>query len=268
LKPLVLLTNDDGHAAAGLLALRAALTAAFRVVTVAPASEMSGVSHAITLARPLTVETVGDDVLSVDGTPADCVNIALHHVLDAWPRAVVSGCNHGANLGDDVAYSGTVGAAREAALFGIPALAVSRARGGPRTDYAPAAALTAALLGALLGGGMVLPPASFLNLNLPDGAPSGVSVTRLARRVYRDPIRAETLADGRRYLWVGGRPEWQSLPGTDHHALHALGHASLSLLSTDATVVLPSAPDPAHAGARVVESLRAAAAAACGGGAP
>src|SRR5204862_4398965 len=109
---------------------------------------------------------------------------------------------HGANLGDDVCYSGTVGAAREAALFGIPALAVSRVRGGPRTSYAPAAALTAAIVDAVLLGGMKLPHGAFLNVNLPDRAPSGVSITRLARRVYRDPIRPETHGDGKRYPWV------------------------------------------------------------------
>lgn len=253
MKPLVLLTNDDGHAAAGLVALRAALSASFRVVTVAPAGEMSGVSHAITLARPLTVETMGDDVMSVDGTPADCVNIALHHVLREWPQAIVSGCNHGANLGDDVCYSGTVGAAREAALFGIPSLAVSRVRGGPRSSHSPAGAVTAALVEAILLRQVALPPGTFLNVNLPDRAPCGVSFTRLARRVYRDPIRAETQADGKRYLWVGGRPEWESLEGTDHHAVHALSHVSLTLLRTDATL-------PAVAS---LEPLRERAAAAC-----
>lgn len=238
MRPLVLLTNDDGHAAAGLCALRAALRCEFRVVAVAPAAEMSGVSHAITLTRPLTIEDLGDDVHAVDGTPADCVTIALHHVLTEVPAIVVSGCNHGANLGDDVAYSGTVGGAREAAMFGLPALAVSRARGGPGSDYSPAAALTVALVRAIASGSMSLPRGAFLNVNLPEGEPGGVSVARLSRRVYRDPIRAEAHADGRRYLWVGGRPEWESAEGTDHHAVHGLRHASVSLLGTDASLAL------------------------------
>lgn len=235
-KPLVLLTNDDGHHAAGLQALRARLLLAFRVVVVAPASEMSGVSHAITLARPLTIEDLGDGVHAVDGTPADCVNIALHHVLSEPPRAVVSGCNHGANLGDDVCYSGTVGAAREAAMFGLPSIAVSRWRGAPASDYAPAAAVTAAIVAALIAEPSLLPRGAFLNVNLPDEPPCGASLTRLSRRVYRDPIRAEPAADGRRFLWVGGRPEWETAPGTDHHAVFELRHASLTLLSTDATL--------------------------------
>jgi 5'-nucleotidase len=234
-KPLVLLTNDDGHHAAGLQALRRRLLPSFRVVTVAPAAEMSGVSHAITLGRPLAIEDLGDDVHAVDGTPADCVNIALHHVLAERPVAVVSGCNHGANLGDDTFYSGTVGAAREAAMLGLPALAVSRWRGSPQADFEPAAGLTAALVQALTGGGFAMPAGRFLNVNLPDRAPSGVSVARLSRRTYRDPIRAEEADEGRRFLWVGGRPEWDSSPGTDHHALFTLGHASLTLLGTDST---------------------------------
>lgn len=234
--PLVLLTNDDGHHAAGLQALKARLSREFRVLTVAPAAEMSGVSHAISLGRPLTIEDLGNDVHAVDGTPADCVNIALHHVSSELPAVVVSGCNHGANLGDDVAYSGTVGAAREAALLGLPAIAVSRWRGGPSSDYEPAAEVTCALVRALVSGAFAIPGGAFLNVNLPDASPCGVSLTRLARRVYRDPIRAEQAADGRRFLWVGGRPEWQSLPGTDHHAVFSLGHASVSLLGTDVTL--------------------------------
>ncbi len=236
MKPLVLLTNDDGHDAAGLRAVREAMLGAFRVVTVAPASEMSGVSHAITLTRPLTVEDLGDDVHAVDGTPADCVNIALHHVLKGErPLVVVSGCNMGGNMGDDVSYSGTVGGAREAALFGIAALAVSQVRGGPSSDYGPAGALTAQLVAALVARPGSLPAGTFLNMNLPEGAPAGVSQTRLARRVYRDPIREDRQADGRRFLWVGGHPEWQADPGTDYHAVTRLGHASVTLLRTDVT---------------------------------
>ena len=127
-RPLILLTNDDGYRAAGLLALRAELARHARVVTVAPATEMSGTSHAITLARPLSVEEFDVDSFAVDGTPADCVTLAIHRLLPEPPAAIVSGINHGANLGDDVGYSATVGAAVEGALSGIPSLAVSTRR--------------------------------------------------------------------------------------------------------------------------------------------
>jgi len=242
--PVVLLTNDDGCHAAGLLALREALTAIARVVTVAPASEMSGVSHAITLSRQLTVEDLDVDLHSVDGTPTDCVNVAIHHVLGAAPDVIVSGCNHGANLGDDVSYSGTVGAAKEGASLGIPAIAVSKARANPHSDFRAAAQLTCALVAALLGGDMRLKRGTFLNLNIPEGDVEGVSLTRLARRTYRDSVKMVSEESRRRFVWVGGRPEWESAPGTDHHAVIGLRHASLSLLGSDLSLAVPAgSPD-------------------------
>jgi 5'-nucleotidase len=243
-KPVVLLTNDDGCHAAGLLALREALAAIARVVTVAPASEMSGVSHAITLSRQLTVEDLDVDLHSVDGTPTDCVNVAIHHVLGEVPAVVVSGCNHGANLGDDVAYSGTVGAAKEGASLGLPAIAVSQARANPHSDFRAAADLTVSLVAALLRGEVRLQRGTFLNLNLPEGEVKGVSLTRLARRTYRDSVKMVAEETGRRFVWVGGRPEWESMPGTDHHAVIALRHASLSLLGSDLSLAVPpGSPD-------------------------
>ena len=211
----------------------------FDVVTVAPASEMSGVSHAITLTRPLSVDVIEDGLHAVDGTPTDCVNIALHRILPRAPDACVSGVNHGANMGDDVGYSATVGAAFEAALFGIPSVAVSQLRGAPHADFGVAAELAVSLVTILADGAVRLPPGTFLNVNVPDGPPRGLSATRLARRVYLDPIEEHGHPGGRTFYWVGGRPKWQSDPGTDHHAVVQLQHASVTLLGTDLSLAVP-----------------------------
>jgi 5'-nucleotidase len=237
---LLLLTNDDGYQAAGLQALRKALATLGRVITVAPANEMSGVSHALTLARPLSVEEIDRDLWAVDGTPTDCVNIGLNRLVPEPPAACISGINHGQNLGDDVSYSGTVGAACEATLFGIPALAVSQLRGTPHSDFTVAARLATELAGLLAWRVYTLPTGTFLNLNVPETAPAGVSATRLARRIYLESAAPQDGALGRTYHWLGGRPVWQSAPGTDHHAVVTLGHASLSLLGTDLSLAVPA----------------------------
>lgn len=253
----LLLTNDDGYQAAGLQALSREVARTMDVVVVAPASEMSGVSHALTLSRPLTVERVAAGVHAVDGTPTDCVNLALNRLLAEPPEACVSGINHGGNLGDDVSYSGTVGAAYEATLFGIPSLAVSQVRGGAHASFEPAARLAAALARLLATRRLVLPPGTFLNLNVPDGAVRGVSVTRLARRRYHDETPPTADALGRLQYWVGGRPEWQSEPGTDHDAVSRHGHASLSLLGTDLSLAAPGLEEAAALLAAGLDALRA-----------
>jgi 5'-nucleotidase len=244
---LFLLTNDDGYQAAGLAALREALARHGRVVTVAPAAEMSGVSHALTLSRPLSVELVDEDVHAVDGTPTDCVNLALNRLLRERPSACVSGVNHGQNLGDDVSYSGTVGAAYEATLFGIPSVAVSQVRGEPHSDFGHASRLGAEIARILASRERALPSGTFVNLNAPEGAPLGVSATRLARRVYVGGAAPHDDPLGRRYYWVGGRPAWHSVPGTDHHAVTTLGHASVSLVGTDLSLALPRDMPRPHA---------------------
>lgn len=254
---LFLLTNDDGYRAEGLAALREALLSVGRVVTIAPAREVSGISHALTLGRPLTVETLGEDRHVIDGTPTDCVYLALARLLRERPAVCVAGINHGPNLGDDVSYSGTVGAALEGALMGLPSLAVSQVLSPDRpARFRETAALAAGVARALARGDVTLPEGTFLSMNAPATPRRGVSVTRLARRRYLDPVSAREDPRGRTYYWVGGSPRWESEPGTDHHAVHSLGHVSLTLLGTDLSLAVPGAPGRA-ATSRLRETLEA-----------
>ena len=179
------------------------------MVICAPEVEQSAASHALSLHRPLRLFRHGERVFSVDGTPADCVYVALYgdtRVLPRKPDLVLSGVNHGVNLGDDVFYSGTVAAAREGALKGIPSLAVSAA---PNVDFDRAAALAARIGLALHAekSGPVL-----LNVNVPEGTEWALRATRLGRRIYRDEVDFRKDPRGREYLWIGG-------PGAAHEAV-------------------------------------------------
>jgi 5'-nucleotidase len=209
-RPLVLLSNDDGYRSRGLQALRVALTELAEVVVCAPDTEQSAASHSLSLHRPLRLFEHGDGVFSVDGTPADSVYVALHagmRILPRKPDAVVSGMNLGVNLGDDVFYSGTVAAAREGALKGIPSLALS---GELDVDAQAASQLGARLVSALLAtarGETLL-----LNVNVPSGKSWPVRATRLGARIYRDEVDFRRDPRGREYLWIGG-------PGAEHRAV-------------------------------------------------
>ncbi len=238
---LILLTNDDGYRAAGLQALRRGLAPLGRVITVAPAREMSGVSHAITLSRPLSVERIEEDLHAVDGTPADCANLALNHLLPGTPDVLISGANHGPNLGDDVTYSGTVGAAIEGTLFGVPSVAVSQEGGDQHADFSAAASVSREIARALGEGRMRLPHGALLNVNVPRGTVEGVRATRLARRTYSDPILEREDPRGRPYYWVGGRAVWDAVKGTDRHALVHEHAVSVGLLGTDLSRAVPGA---------------------------
>jgi 5'-nucleotidase len=205
-RPLVLVSNDDGYRAQGLRLLAQALASFADVIVCAPEVEQSAASHALSLHRPLRLFRHEEGVYSVDGTPADCVYVALYaaaRVLPRRPDLVVSGVNHGVNLGDDVFYSGTVAAAREAALKGIPALAVSAA---PSADLGAAAAFGARLALEIhaMGGEPQL-----YNVNIPAGRSWPVRATHLGRRIYRDEVEFRSDPRGREYLWIGG-------PGADH----------------------------------------------------
>jgi 5'-nucleotidase len=205
-RPLILVSNDDGYRAQGLRALARALSADADVIVCAPEVEQSAASHALSLHRPLRLFRHEEGVFSVDGTPADCVYVALYaaaRVLPRRPDVVVSGVNHGVNLGDDVFYSGTVAAAREAALKGIPALAVSAARDAD-LDAAAAFGARLALEIHALGGAPQL-----FNVNIPPGLRWPVRATHLGRRIYRDEVEFRRDPRGREYLWIGG-------PGADH----------------------------------------------------
>jgi 5'-nucleotidase len=214
MKPLFLLANDDGVDAIGLRTLRDALLAVGDVVICAPAVEQSGTSHAISLHRPLRLLEEEPGIFSVDGTPADCVYVALHsigRVLPRKPDVVVSGLNHGLNLGNDVFYSGTVAAAREAALKGIPGLAVSASA---RTDRVAASQVAARL--ALTLSTECCGQGTLLNVNFPPGQHWPLRVTRLGSRRYSDGVEFRHDPRGGEYLWIGtGEVEHDADEGTD-----------------------------------------------------
>ncbi len=202
MRPLVLLSNDDGHASPGIRAMRDALSAVADVVVLAPETEQSASSHALSLHRPLRLRTVEASVFALDGTPADCVYVALHagtRVLARRPDLIVSGIDHGMNLGQDAFYSGTVAAAREGALRGIPAVASSA---HPSVDLLVVARLTSRIALELLAAS----PArgGLLNLNVPPRWNGGVRATRLGARIYEEVVDFRRDPRGREYLWIGG----------------------------------------------------------------
>lgn len=242
-RPLVLLSNDDGYASEGIRKMRAALALRCDVVVVAPETEQSAASHALTLHRPLRIRAVEDGVFAVDGTPADCVYLALHagNILPRMPDLVVSGMNHGPNLGQDVFYSGTVAAAREGALRGIAALAASA---HPRADFSRATELAARIALALLAHA---PPstasaeprarsrAPLFSLNVPKDWSGTLLTTRLGARYYDEVVDMRKDPRGREYCWIGGPGVHQdATPGTDTAAYND-GHAALSPLILDLT---------------------------------
>jgi 5'-nucleotidase len=234
--PLILVCNDDGILSEGLAALAEAVSAHGRVVVVAPDREQSAVSHALTLHRPLRIDEVGTDRYTVDGTPTDCVNLAINAILKARPALVVSGINKGANLGDDVTYSGTVSAAMEGTLLGVPSIAVSQIGRGP-WDFAIAAEFAGRLVAHVLAE--PLPPDTLLNVNVPrygDGeAPTGVALTRMGKRRYGDAIVEKVDPRGRKYYWIGGEElAFVEEEGTDFHAC-SRGQISVTPIHLDLT---------------------------------
>ena len=231
----VLLTNDDGVQAPALRALREALAPLGRVIVVAPDRDQSATSHALTLHRPFRIQQHEPDVYSVDGTPTDCVITSFYGLLERRPDLVISGINLGPNMGEDVFYSGTVAAAIEGALQGAPAIAASWA-GRQAPDWGEPAGFLARLAARLLERG--LPRRHLLNVNLP-GRPwdeaRGVRVTRLGSRIYHDTLVKKVDPRGRDYYWIGGEePEWESIPGTDFHAVHQ-GWISVTPMRLDLT---------------------------------
>lgn len=235
MRPLVLQSNDDGIHAEGLRALRTALEPVADVVTVAPLFEQSANSHSLTLARPLRHRVI-DGMHAIDGTPADCIYLALHreNFLPRPPDLVVSGINHGYNLGTDTFYSGTVAAAREAALRGIPAIAFSLGSGGSMQEAARnAVRIVARLLATPRDATTPL-----LNVNFPAGRRTyeGMRATVLGRRRYEDEVIVRQDPRGEDYFWIGG-PAAQHEPaeGSDTDAVDA-GFVSITPLRLDATL--------------------------------
>ena len=236
-RPLILVSNDDGYRAAGLRVLVQALQSFADCVVCAPEHEQSGSSQSISLHRPLRLHQESDSVFAVDGTPVDAVYVALYsgRVLPRRPDLVVSGLNHGLNLGSDVFYSGTVAAAREGALRGIPSLAVSAAK---ETDVAAAAAQCARLAQSLLictqASRETAGNALLLNANFPPGNAWPVRATRLGMRKYGDAVHFRSDPRGGEYLWIGSGPvEHPCEPDTDTGA-YQQGIVGVTALSLDA----------------------------------
>jgi 5'-nucleotidase len=228
----VLLTNDDGISAPGLQAARRALREieGIELEVIAPDSNRSATARSITTRSPLTVEEVefgdGDVGYATDGTPVDCVRFAELGLVGGRPDLIVSGINHGANLGDDITYSGTVAAAFEGIVLGIPAIAVSQqsSAGGlgyvsGRFEFDVAAPFTAELVRRLTGEPM--PDATLINVNCPAGEPSGIEVTRLGKRIYNDELKlvGEESDRRRRYEIYGWKPGYEEIDGTDLYAV-------------------------------------------------
>ena len=232
--PRILVTNDDGYRSEGIHALAEALRAIGDVTVVAPIEEASAIGHALTLRRPLRIETISDGVYGVDGTPTDCVNLGCAILLKGQlPDLVVSGINKGWNLGDDITYSGTVSGALEGALLGPPGIAVSLKR-TPTFDFGQSAAAAAKVAAAVLTHG--LPARTFININVPSGTPKGMRVTTQAKRNHVTKIDARTDPRGNAYYWIEeALDEYHPDSGrTDHEAVRD-GYISVTPLQPDMT---------------------------------
>jgi 5'-nucleotidase len=230
-----LLSNDDGYQAPGIVCLAKALAALGEVVVVAPDRDRSGASNSLTLEKPIRAARADNGFIYVDGTPTDCVHLAITGLLERLPDMVVGGINSGANLGDDVLYSGTVAAAIEGRFLGLPAVAVSLV-GGQEMHYETAARVAVRLVQGIAGHH--LPADTILNVNVPDrpyAALAGFEATRLGRRHKSEPVVATVDPRGRRIYWVGPPgPEEDAGPGTDFHAVRT-GHVSVTPLQVDMT---------------------------------
>lgn len=229
----ILVTNDDGIFSEGLHALAQSLSSVGEVTIVAPATEQSASAHSLTLVRPLRIRRHGERQYSVDGTPTDCVTLALTKILaDTPPQIVVSGINYGANLGDDVTYSGTVAGALEASVFGLPGIAVSLATRS-QFDFSHAAEFAAELARRVLESG--LPEGTILNVNIPPGPVRGSRLTHQGIKIARSEIVEGLDPRGRPYFWIGEQHiSWKEDHASDYAAV-AEGVISITPLRTDMT---------------------------------
>lgn len=242
--PLILVTNDDGYRSEGIAALAEALRRLGETTIVAPIEEASAIGHALTLRRPLRLEPIADHIYAVDGTPTDCVNIAITQVFKRLPDLIVSGINKGWNLGDDVTYSGTVAGALEGALLGIPSVAVSLRQTRGQYDFSHAAQAAAAVAEAMLA--RPLPARTFLNINVPKGPPKGFRVTVQAKRNHVTSVAERQDPKGRSYFWIEeGQDEWHPHDRSDYQAVRD-GYVSVTPLHPDLT---------AHAALTMIEGL-------------
>ena len=231
--PRILVTNDDGVHSEGIKILAEVLAPFGDVTTVAPIQEASAIGHALTLRRPLRIDTIGPNVFAVDGTPTDCVNLAITHVLKGKPDLIVSGINKGWNLGDDVTYSGTVSGALEGALLEIPSIAVSTQRVRDECEFGPSAAAAAIVAQSVLERG--LPKFTLLNINTPKGPNKGFRVTVQAKRNHVTTVSERMDPRHKPYYWIEeGENEWEPHDRSDYQAVRD-GYISITPLQPDMT---------------------------------
>lgn len=231
----ILVSNDDGITSEGIKALADILKTLGNVYVVAPDRERSASGHSLTLNHPLRVEEIKKNYLSVDGTPTDCVNLAMNGLLAHKPDIVVSGINKGANMGDDITYSGTVAAAMEGTLLGVPSIAISLA-GKNGLEFSAAAGFAKKAARFVLDNGM--PKDTLLNINVPNiesGKIKGYRVTRQGKRIYGDTIIEKTDPRGRKYFWVGGDVlGYEKIENSDFNAISE-GYISITPVHLDLT---------------------------------
>ena len=236
---LFLVTNDDGYLAPGLKSLAGALEGLGDIVVVAPDREQSATSHSLTLHRPLRTRQTAENWYHVDGTPTDCVMLAVEAILERRPDYVFSGINHGGNMGEDVSYSGTVSAAMEGTMLGIPSVAISLV--GADEQWLEGYETVVRRLAERIVAAPpeeLFPGDTLLNVNLPDvdpGAVKGVQVTTLGNRVYADSVVVDKDPRGKTYYWIGGGPPtWKGPEGSDYLAVEA-GYVSITPIHLDQT---------------------------------
>ena len=232
----ILVTNDDGVHAPGLKILFEQSRALGQTVIIAPEQDNSAASHSLTMTRPLRVRKINQNIYSINGTPTDCVTIGIGKLLPQKPHLVISGINPGPNLGDDVSYSGTVSAAIESTMLGIPAIAISLAAESEPLHYETAAAFVGRLAEMILAKG--LPRDTLLNVNVPNIAPekiAGVAFTRRGRRLYDDAIKETYDPWGRKHYWIGGgTPTFDAGEDTDSAAI-SVNKISITPMHLDPT---------------------------------
>jgi 5'-nucleotidase len=232
----ILCTNDDGYLASGIRVLAAAASRLGDVTIVAPDREQSATSNSLTMHHPLRARKAGDGALVVDGTPTDCVILGVHELLDERPDVVVSGINHGANMGEDVLYSGTVAAAMEATVLGIPAVALSYT-GFDMESLDAWEEVTFRVLKSLIGRDS-FPAHTLFSVNFPPIPPDevkGIRVTSLGQRRYLESITRANDPWGKEYFWIGGgQSEWEGSPDSDFRAVGE-GYISVTPLHLDLT---------------------------------
>jgi 5'-nucleotidase len=231
--PRILVTNDDGVHSEGIRMLADALAPLGEVTVVAPIQEASAIGHALTLRRPLRIDVIRPNVFAVDGTPTDCVNLAITHVLKGKPDLIVSGINKGWNLGDDVTYSGTVSGALEGALLEIASIAVSTQRVRDECEFGPSAEAAARAAQAVLERG--LPKFTLLNINTPQGPNKGFRVTVQAKRNHVTMVNERVDPRHKAYYWIEeGENEWEPHDRSDYQAVRD-GYISITPLQPDMT---------------------------------